>query len=220
MIDRVLSVVAPHLCSGCGKIGTLLCGRCKSHIANDPFRYCLVCKSTTSLGICIEHNKSYEKAWIVGTRSGPLQQLIGGFKFMNVKAAAKDLAKLLDLRLPTLPAHTIVVPVPTAPAHIRERGYDHMALIAKYFASRRGLQCSAVLGRAGVATQHRSNKQERIIQAKTAFTIQAKIAPQTPYLLLDDVVTTGSTIDEASKLLALSGASKVWIGALAYQPLD
>jgi len=220
MVDKVLEIIAPHLCSGCQKIGSPLCDHCKYDIIEMPFEACLLCLEPTSVGICIEHNKSYKNAWIVGERTGTLQRLIGGFKFQNMKAAARNLAQLLDERLPELPANTLIIPIPTAPSHVRERGYDHLLLIARYFAQYRQLAISPVLKRASTATQHTASRQTRLEQAKSAFRLSDTIDPDVPYLLLDDVITTGSTIDEASRLLSMSGAKTVWVGALARQPLD
>lgn len=220
MVDKVLEIIAPHLCSGCQKVGLPLYDHCKYDIIETPFEACLLCFEPTSVGICIEHNKSYKNAWVVGERTGTLQRLIGGFKFQNMKSAAQSLAKLLDERLPSLPAHTIVVPVPTTASHIRERGYDHLLLIARYFAQYRQLALSPVLKRASTTTQHTANRQTRLMQAKSAFRLERSIDPDSPYLLLDDIITTGSTIDEASRLLSLGGAKTVWVGALARQPLD
>ena len=220
MIDKMLSVVAPHLCSGCGKIGSPLCDHCKYDIIEKSFIGCIVCGRPTSVGVCQQHHISYQRAWVVGERKAVLQRLIGNYKFQNMKAAAEPLAGLLDERLPDLPADTVIVPIPTAPAHIRERGYDHLLLMAKYLAFKRGLPIERLLGRANMATQHHANREKRIEQAQSAFRIVGKVDPTRTYLLVDDVVTTGSTIDQASRLLAEAGATVVWVAAVARQPLD
>jgi ComF family protein len=220
MIDKLLSVVAPHLCSGCGKIGTTFCDRCKYDIKEMPFPGCLLCGRASEEGICTGHQTAYSKAWIVGERQGGLQRLIGGFKFQNMKASGRSLAELLDERLPLLPAGTVVVPIPTAPAHVRERGYDHMFLVARYFALLRRLPLSQVVGRSNMATQHHSNRRTRLTQAQSAFRVVGEISAGASYLLLDDVVTTGSTIAEASRVLKEAGANTIWVGAIARQPLD
>lgn len=220
MIDKLLSVVAPHLCCGCGKIGIVFCDRCKYDIKKRPFLGCLLCEAPSNAGICRRHKTAYNQAWIAGERQGALQRLIGGFKFQNVKAAAPSLAELLDEHLPLLSHTTVVVPVPTAPAHIRERGYDHMLLVARYFARQRGLSLSRIVTRAHSATQHHANREQRITQAQSAFRIEGDVQPDVPYLLLDDVVTTGSTIAEAGRVLKEAGAWEVWVAALARQPLD
>ena len=220
MIDRLLSVVAPHLCCGCGKIGTLLCPNCKYDISTHRLTSCIVCKRPNLVGICMDHNITYKRAWVVGERRDTLQRLIGGFKFQNMKAAAAVLAELLNEQLPSFPAGVVIVPIPTAPSHIRERGYDHMLLIAKYLADSRRLPVETIVGRNNTATQHHANRENRLLQAQTAFRLNHLPDPGKIYLLIDDVVTTGSTIDQASRLLTEAGAIHVWVGALARQPLD
>jgi len=220
MIDRMLAMVAPHLCSGCGKIGTLLCERCKEHIVTRPFTSCIDCRKVTPVGICIKHHKSYQRAWVVGERKTTLQRLIGGFKFQNMKVAAYDLAALLDERLPTLPSNTILIPIPTAPAHKRERGYDHMLLIAQSLSVLRHLPIQQLITRANVATQHHSNREQRIEQSLSAFIVKGSVDPLAHYVVLDDIITTGSTIDQATQLLRNAGAQMISVAALARQPLD
>jgi len=220
MIDKMLSVVAPHLCSRCGKVGSLLCDSCKYDIMKSSFVGCIVCGAPTAVGICQRHHISYQRAWVVGERKAVLQRLIGNYKFQNMKAAAETLADLLDERLPDLPIDTVIVPIPTASSHIRERGYDHLLLIAKYLALKRGVSIERLLGRANTATQHHANREKRIEQAQSAFRITGEVKPDQTYLLVDDVVTTGSTIDQASRLLAEAGARTIWVAAVARQPLD
>ena len=220
MIDRLLSVVAPHLCCGCGKIGTLLCPNCKYDISTHRLTGCIVCKRPNLVGICMDHNITYKRAWVVGERRDTLRRLIGGFKFQNMKAAATVLAELLNDRLPSLPREIVIVPIPTAPAHIRERGYDHILLIAKYLADSRRLPVETIIGRNNTATQHHANRKDRLTQAQTAFRLNHPPDPNKIYLLIDDVVTTGATIQQAALLLKNAGATDIWVAAIARQPLD
>ena len=221
MVDRLLDIVAPHLCSGCGEIGTLLCDNCKYNITSQAFSGCILCNRTSNEGICQHHKVAFQQIWVVGERSGTLQRLIGGFKFQNMKTASRSLAELLDARVPSLPDTTIVIPVPTASTHIRERGYDHTLLIARHFAYVRGLQMNnKLVGRRHTKTQHSANRADRIRQAVSAFQLTDSVDRSVPYLIIDDVVTTGSTVQGVARLLQGAGASRVWVGALARQPLD
>jgi ComF family protein len=221
MIDNMLGFVAPHLCCGCGKIGSLLCDHCKYDIINDSFSGCIACKSPTLEGICRNHRGFFEKAWVVGERRGALQRLIGGFKFQNMKSGAKELALLLDERLPHLSPDTVLVPVPTASSHVRERGYDHTNLITQYLAYMRGLKVDKrVISRKDTKTQHSANRADRIKQAVGAFQITGNVSSDHPYLVIDDVYTTGSTIKGVTRLLSLAGARNVWVAIVARQPLD
>lgn len=143
----MLSFLAPHLCCGCGEIDRNLCDSCRYDIISEPYGVCIDCGRPEPRGICPDHGTSFDRAWIVGERKDVLQRLIGLFKFKNVKTAAGALADLLDARLPTLPSRTVLVPIPTAPSHIRERGYDHLELIARHLSARRNIIIRHVLRR-------------------------------------------------------------------------
>jgi len=213
-------VVAPHLCSACGQIGTSFCDNCKYDIISEPFLGCVLCEKPAHFGICDDHKAGFNQAWVVGIRSGALQRLIGGFKFQNMKAASVDLADLLHKILPPLPASTVFVPIPTTPAHIRERGYDHMLLLAKELARRRRLPVQTLLVRNNLFTQHHASRSERLLQAASAFKVKGAIDPDAKYILLDDVITTGATILQAAELLKQAGARTIWVAATSRQPLD
>jgi len=221
MIDKLLSFMAPHHCCGCDKIGGLLCGNCKYNIISESKMVCVVCgRPTGAMSLCNTCNAPYERAWVVGKRFGILQRLVGLYKFERAKSAYKDLGNLLLGVLPELPAGTIVVPVPTTSGRIRERGYDHMLLIAKYIARARGLQCVQLIKRQTNTKQRQASAKTRTAQAKIAFAVSRELDSNVPYLLIDDVVTTGATIKYAAKALRDAGAKNVWVAIIARQTLD
>ncbi|MDB5160618.1 MAG: putative amidophosphoribosyltransferase [Candidatus Saccharibacteria bacterium] len=220
ILDSLLAVVAPHLCSGCGQIGSTFCDNCKYNIIDEPISACILCEKPSSQGVCADHKTAFNQAWIVGMRSGALQRLVGGFKFRNMKASYKDLADLLHKRLPQLPHLTVFVPIPTTPVHIRERGYDHMLLVARGLGRLRHLPVEQFLVRDNFLVQHRANRKDRFAQAATAFKVKGIIDPNSTYILLDDVITTGSTILQAALLLKQAGATTIWVAATSRQPLD
>ncbi|HEU4830966.1 MAG TPA: hypothetical protein VFS65_02210 [Candidatus Saccharimonadales bacterium] len=162
----------------------------------------------------------YERAWIVGSRRGILQRLIGNYKFERMRAAYSVLGDLLLESLPDLPPETVVIPVPTVASHVRERGYDHMLLIATYVAKKRRLGLDRSLKRRTDTKQRQSNAKQRVDYAKRAFEVRGRLDESVPYLLIDDVVTTGATIKYAAKALRDAGAKHVWVAAIARQTLD
>lgn len=214
--------VAPHPCFGCGKIGTIVCPNCKYNIVSEPFLGCLQCGKVASEGVCVEHDVPICKAWIVSQRVTVLKRVIDAYKFEYVKSAAHELIDLLDEALPLLPSHTIIVPIPTAASHIRQRGYDHLDILARLLAIRRGLPVGRLLERSSTTAQHRLNKVERQHEARSAFYMRdgVTVAANTPILILDDIITTGSTVSSAAQVLADAGAQAIFVAALAYQPLD
>lgn len=221
MIDRLFSHVAPHLCCGCGKTGTLLCDNCKYDINNDYFEGCIVCGGATGArGKCLHCKLPYSRAWCVGERSGELRKLIDDFKFENARAAHVPLAELLMERIGQLPPEVIIVPVPTISSHIRQRGYDHTLLIARLMAKQCRLHLDTSLYRATSTRQRDASRKQRIEQAKAAFAVRKQLRGDQPYLLIDDVITTGSTLKYAAEALRAAGAKDVWVAAIARQPLD
>jgi predicted amidophosphoribosyltransferase len=112
------------------------------------------------------------------------------------------------------------VPIPTITPHIRERGYDHTLLVARFVAHKRKLPLTPLLSRQTNTMQRGASKSLRRKQAAHAFMLRGYIDPSLTYLLLDDIVTTGATLDAAAKMLKEAGAKHVWVAAVAYQTLD
>jgi ComF family protein len=221
MVDDLLAIIAPHLCYGCGKTGSQLCHYCKYDIINDKNEACLTCLGLSAGGrICGRCDVAYERGWFVGFREGPLKDLIDAYKFQRARSGYTVLADLLNSSLPDLPARTVIVPVPTVSSHIRERGYDHMMLIAKKFDKLRHLPVQPLVKRLTNITQHDLDATERERAAREAFTVEAKLDPKITYLLLDDVMTTGATVNYAARALRNAGAEHIFVAVVARQTLD
>lgn len=146
--------------------------------------------------------------------------LINRFKFEYARAAYVPLGDVMLAALPQLPERTIVVPVPTVRSHIRQRGYDHTLLLARYIAEKQHLVLERPLLRRMATVQRGATRKARIAQAKEAFEVRTSLEKEVPYLLVDDVVTTGSTLRYAAEAMRSAGAAVVWAAAVARQPLD
>lgn len=198
-----------------------MCENCKYDISIDEYSRCVICSNPIDKrGICQECNVPYIRAWCVGERSDTLRRLIDGYKFYNTRSAYKSLAGLLSERIGQLPEDVVIVPIPTISSHIRTRGYDHMLLIARRLAKLQRRPVATPVKRATRTTQRGASKSERIVQAKDAFEVDGNLDPTLTYLLLDDVMTTGATLQYATKTLLQAGAINVWVAVIARQPLD
>jgi len=220
MHDSLFDLLSPHYCCSCGAIGAVLCEHCKYDIVADSFERCIVCLHPTisRSQLCGSCREPYTLAWCVGERSQALKETVNLYKFKSARAAVAPLAELLDSIVPVLPLHTRVVPVPTIALHVRVRGYDHTALLARRFARHRGLRISRIWERSGTSRQQGSSRRQRLDQAKRAFRCRA--AEPVPHLIIDDVYTTGATLHYAAKTLRDAGASEVYVAVLARQPLE
>lgn len=220
MLNKLANALMPHYCCSCGTIGAVLCDYCKYDIACDTGAQCFSCfrpvgRTGDICGACKVH---HSKGWFVGIHRGALRELISRYKFERVKAAGGTLATLLHETLPELPGDTKVTCVPTVRAHVRARGYDHAELVAKQFARLRGLPYIASLRRIVNAQQRGMGKVARVAQARRAYAASGYVPGR--YLLVDDVSTTGATVNYAAKALKDAGAKDVWVATITREPLD
>lgn len=179
-----------------------------------------MCDRQTGAYLCNAHADLIEHGWYVASRTGPLETLIDAYKFENAKAAYRPLADLLMARLPDLPKETVIVPIPTISHHIRQRGYDHVQLVARELGTQLGLTVRPCLRRMTATKQRDASRRQRELQAKRAFVARDGLHPDTSYLLVDDIATTGATLRYAAQALRDVGARRIWVAAIARQPLD
>lgn len=206
-----LNLIAPHSCRGCGRLGEVLCDCCKNNIIKHR-------TATKPKNL----PKKFPPVYTVDQRSGLLDTLIHDLKYNSTRAIAPKLAELLDNFLPALPPNSIIVPLPTASQHIRARGLDHTLILAKQFAKIRHLKVKKILTREKNTVQVGSDRKTRLAQAKAAYSIseKAEINPDTTYILLDDVWTTGASMKAAVKKLQQAGAFKIIVVLLAISSLN
>jgi ComF family protein len=159
------------------------------------------------------------RAWCVAERAGAVKILIDAFKFDCLRSAAKPLGEFISSTLPNLPDNLVITSVPTVSTHIRQRGYDHAALIAREVARQRGVKYQALLKRRTTTVQQGARRKERLKQAEGAFEAARHIDGST-VLIIDDIFTTGATLHYAAITLLAAGAREVWVAVVARQPLD
>lgn len=220
MLDSVVKIIAPHHCYGCSVEPTPLCISCKNDIISEPFSACLLClgPSANSSGICMSCKPPYVHAWSLGSYDGALKNLIHAMKFERNIEVTDTLAHLINDSLPILPPSLVVTYIPTLSSHRRQRGYDQTKRIAREFAKLQGLRFEKTLERVSKTHQRGFSAKQRWSNAKEAY--RALTVKPAVYLLIDDVMTSGATLDAASRCLLSAGASEVWVAVVARQTLD
>ncbi|MBQ9484861.1 ComF family protein [Candidatus Saccharibacteria bacterium] len=220
-LPNPLELLAPHSCRGCGRLGTLLCDCCKNYIINRETNICPICKNKTSHGKCRKH-ASFPVNYNLGERSELLDLLIHDYKYHSVRALSGILAELVNDVLPKLPSDAILVPLPTATHHIRERGFDHTWLMAKKLARLQRIKVRPVLLREKNTVQVGADRKARLNQAEHAYSINPKmtIDSEVTYILFDDIWTTGASMKTAIKKLRQAGAIKIIVILLAISRLE
>lgn len=158
-----------------------------------------------------------QQAWCAGERSGALKSLLDTYKFSSSRAGAVVLADLLDAILPVLPQDITLVGIPTSSTTRRVRGFDHIALIVNALAKRRHLSVAHPFVRNSSQTLHFLPKKERVRLGPTLFRLSGGPIPA-HVLLIDDIVTTGTTLHAAAKLLQQAGVEQLYVATIARQP--
>lgn len=190
VFEKIISIIAPFRCLGCGIDGKLICSACANEFIDFEGSQ--------------EHNF---KTYALYEYDGLASDLVRALKFDQAQGAAEVIAQQLHERLPR-ENWDIVTYLPTAPKRARQRGYDQAKLIAKHFAQLRGLEFTQTLTRSGRARQVGSTKLERQRQLAGAFNPSRTVLNE-HVLIIDDVMTTGSSLNEAASVLRSSGARRI-----------
>ena len=126
------------------------------------------------------------------------------------------MAAVIARSLPEVSKDTIIVPVPAVLSRVRQRGFDQAELIAKALSIQLGMPYSPLLARTGKHRQVGANRQQRLEQMQAEF--RASNPSKTKHahiLLVDDVLTTGATIEAAAQILRQAGAGSITAATFA-----
>ena len=220
ILGRLANSLLPHYCCSCGAIGSVFCDSCKYDIISEPFDSCVVCLKPSSTALCGHHRLPYSRVVVAGWRSDGLERLVDASKFESMRPGCSSQAELLAARLPRFVGPAVVVPIPTIRPHIRRRGYGHTERIAWELARLIDHPVEQPIRRIKNHVQHGSTKTVRQRQATEAFSLEGPLRDYTTYLLVDDVFTTGATVQAAAKLLKDAGVRDIWVAVTTRQPRD
>jgi len=213
LISFLLSVFAPYDCVGCGAEGRLVCRRCERTLP-PAIERCYRCHIPTFDGYtCLGCSERSSVAAVYATTryTGIAKDVVWKLKFGRAGGAAQEIGKLIAFRLSRKNTRRMVVTyVPTAPSRIRQRGYDQAELIARAVARKLELPCYPLLARQTSRKQVGASRATRTTQLTGAFrAVRLRHIHGSSVLLIDDVVTTGATLEAAAATLKAAGAARV-----------
>ena len=157
--------------------------------------------------------QGFENVYVVGLRKGLLYKAIKNYKYEAMRGLAEELAEMIISVIPR--SGYKIVPLPTISKHIRERGFDHIGLLAREICRMSENELVWALERVGKAVQVGASSETRVRQAKEAYRGRGEVNPDARYLLIDDVMTTGSSIKAAQAVLKNMGAKHISVAVLA-----
>jgi len=161
---------------------------------------------------CLQRPPVYDRAWTLYPYRPPLQEAICALKYRNGFGLAKPLAALTIGALPREVDADVIVPVPLHPSRLRARGFNQSLLIADRLGRHLGRPVSATDLIRTIATEPQTSlpRSKRIGNLRRAFTVRhADVFGGRSVLLVDDVFTTGTTLNECAKALRTAGATSV-----------
>jgi ComF family protein len=161
----------------------------------------------------------FSKILSYGLYEGVLAEAIHQLKFYGVRRLSKPLGSLL-LSL-ELPGADMIIPVPLSKKGLIRRGFNQSLLIARVVARHSGitLDMDTLFKAKDTPPQLGLSAQERSTNLRNAFGVRGNLR-DLRLLLVDDVITTGATVRECTKMLTKAGAKEVTVLSLARAPLD
>ena len=221
-----LDLLFPRFCVGCGKEGIFICNSCEIELPRIEAPFCQKCGQPLTGGsgfssappsFCPEC-ANWESD-IDGIRSpfrfeGVIRKVVHEFKYRNLRAVAGQLAQLMGDYLSTagIP-FDVIVPVPLHPKRLRERGYNQSLLLAGELGKITGFPVNdtglvrKIYNLPQARTHSVAERRQNVIGifAGVGEDLLAK-----KVLLVDDVTTSGATLNACAAALKTAGAASVW----------
>jgi predicted amidophosphoribosyltransferase len=230
MLAELVALLVPPRCAACRapapRAADPLCGACRRALPWLPSQLCERCALPDHGGRrCPARHAAFDAAWAAVAYDGAARDALHALKFAGARplaaVMAAQIAAAAPPRLLAGPGATFV-PVPAHPGRRRARGYDQAELLARALARRSGLPLRCILLRRGAARQVGASASVR--RAPGRLAISARAAAPATALLVDDVHTTGATLEACAVALKCAGAARVvaltWARTLDNRPVD
>jgi ComF family protein len=234
LLQGLVQIVYPGICSLCGELLSAeeadFCASCRSALTTDPEIACPRCASTVGPYVfldkgcprCRDQAFAFERVLRLGAYDGPLRQAILRMK----NPAGQGLAELAGRLWAEHARESLrglsadcVVPVPLHWWRRWQRGYNQSEALARALAARLGLPCRPrwLYRRRNTPSQMQQTAARRRENVRGAFAARpsGEMRGKT-ILLVDDVLTTGSTANEAARALRAAGAARVVVAVVAH----
>jgi len=226
LLEAAVSLLYPSVCTICGRsvgAGEYLCDQCEAKTVRIVAPFCQKCSepfegAITSAFTCANcaHRTIYFDAAVAAYRGrGIVRQVIHEFKYgrqIHLRhLVARWLHAALDDERLCGRRFDVIVPVPLHPARQRERGFNQASLLAELLSAQTSIPAKPVLERIRyTTTQTALDRSERMENLHNAFRLRKNADVRgLRVLLVDDVLTTGSTLNECARILKRASAFSV-----------
>lgn len=222
MFKHLLNKLLPQSCFLCGADGPqFICTNC---LADLPYQQqnCHRCARPLTTDdnlctICQTHPPVFERAQAVFTYRYPIDKLIQVAKYGSNLAALSSLGQLMTTHLHIDNRPEVLIPVPLHPRRLRQRGYNQSLELAKIIARHTGisLDYTTCVRQRYTVPQVSLHGSQREANIRGAFRVQSVPLKWTHIAIIDDVMTTGSTVHELARVLTAAGVKRVEVWCCA-----
>lgn len=222
--SRILDLLYPQRCVGCQGFGTWLCEACMRLIPRVEAPFCTRCggeveNPTSQLcARCRTAPLRIERIRSAVYFEGTLRKAVHKFKYRGVTALAEPLGRLMTEYWSSRPMPVdVLVPVPLHKNRLRERGFNQAALLAHQLSKQAylGVDGQTLVRRRATASQIDLDTEERKKNVHDAFQCTTSALANRRVLLIDDVCTTGATLEACAVALEDGGTRCVQALTLA-----
>lgn len=222
VLDRLTALLLPQDCLLCRAPSgeALLCPACADELPQLPGARCPRCANASPggeiCGRCQRHPPTYDRLIALYPYAAPLDRMVQQLKYGHQLALATWFGKRLADACRDSGAD-LVMPMPLHPSRLAERGFNQSQEIARHTAAALALELDAqsCFRTRDTPPQAGLSLRERRRNVRNAFACRGDLQGRR-ILLIDDVVTTGSTVGECARTLYLHGAGEVVVGAVAH----
>lgn len=214
---NALDWVFPPACSGCGKLSIRWCFECDSKLQNLPETICEICGYPIEGGIicsrCKNEQPNYSCMRSLYSYRDEIRNALHHLKYDSDLGVGEILAEKCASFLTSLDWKIdVILPVPLGKTRKKERGYNQAALIALPMALKLGLRYGGknLVRVKETVSQVEYSAEQRKSNVHEAFKARGNDLNGKNVLVIDDIITTGSTIDECAIALKGAGVKNVY----------
>lgn len=222
---KIVHAILPHHCAlcGAGTLNQLVCTGCDADLSHCRAPACPICALPTPggqvCGSCLQRPPAFDRTLAAFSYRFPLDRLLHAFKYSGNLALIEVLAKPLAQLAAVHPKPDLLMPMPLHPERLKERGFNQSLEITRPISRWLGIPLSADACQRTRDTPAQAGLKwkERRRNVRGAFACDLDLSGK-KIAVLDDVMTTGATLNEIGRILKDRGATEVSAWVVARTP--